>query len=441
MSERKTVLLVANLDTRGAEFGQFKDLVLAQGLGAILMDVSMEQAPPIAGDITCAEVAEAGGLPIETVRALYGVERKAATDCMIRGGGAIARRLFEEGKIHGIFGAGGATATLIVTSIMKQLPFGFPKVMASSIGSHPAYVGRYVGTRDIMMLNTVVDVMGINPLLRRQLSNAVGAVCGAVRLYDPEADRAAVKEPVVGITSFGFAERCVEPAIALLRRAGFQPVPFHAQGKGDRAMDEVIRDGLLDGVLDVVTRGLGEELLGGNCAAGPDRVLAAAETGLPQVVAPSGLDMLSVGGRPDWQERFAGRRFAVIDELRVEVRTSADECRRMAQVMAERLNRSRAPFLVMLPTQGWSSLDREGKALHDPEADAAFVEELAACLTDPSRIREVEANLYSEAFAEACVAAFQEVWAEHGRRVPGGREPTPPAPEVHTPRSAPPEAV
>jgi uncharacterized protein (UPF0261 family) len=409
----KTVLLVANLDTRGAEFKQFKDLVESQGLGAILMDVSMEQVPPFAGDITCEEVAAAGGVEIGVVREKYTVERKTSTDCMIRGGGILARRLFEKGKISGIFGAGGATATLIVTSIMKQLPFGFPKVMASSIGSHPKYVGQYVGTKDIMMLNTVVDVMDINPLLKRQLTNAVGAVCGAVRLYDPEADAASNDKPVVGITSFGFAERCVEPAIEMLRQAGFQPVPFHAQGKGDRAMDEVIRDGMLQGVFDVVSRGIGEELLGGNCAAGADRLLAAAEMGVPQVVSTSGLDMLSVGGMKGWEEKYAGRGFAVIDELRVEVRTSAEECREMARIMAERLNRSIAPFMVMLPLRGWSSLDQEGKALYDPEADAAFAEELRAHVNDGSRIREVDANLYSREFAEACIGAFKEVWAEH----------------------------
>ncbi|MHB9150324.1 MAG: Tm-1-like ATP-binding domain-containing protein [Thermoleophilia bacterium] len=409
----KTVLLVANLDTRGAEFKQFKDLVESQGLGAILMDVSMEQVPPFEGDIACEEVAAAGGLEIGVVRERYTVDRKASTDCMIRGGGILARRLFEEGRIHGIFGAGGGTATLIVTSIMKQLPFGFPKVMASSIGSHPKYVGKYVGTKDIMMLNTVVDVMDINPLLKRQLTNAVGAVCGAVRLYDPDADAASIDKPIVGITSFGFAERCVEPAIKMLREAGFQPVPFHAQGKGDRAMDEIIREGMLQGVLDVVTRGIGEELLGGNCAAGPDRILAAAEMGLPQVVAPSGLDMLSVGGMKDWEETYAGRSFFVLDELRVEVRTSAEECREMARVMADRLNRSKAPFLVMLPLRGWSLLDQEGKTLYDPVADAAFAEELRAHLNDGSRIREVDANLYSTEFAEACVDAFKEVWVDH----------------------------
>ena len=416
----KTVLLVTNLDTRGAEFAQVRDLVLAEGLGAVIMDISMETEPPFPGDITCEQVAEAGGLTIEAVRKAYGAARKTAADCMIRGGGDLALRLYDEGRIQGVLGAGGATATLIATSIMKRLPFGLPKVMASSVGSHPDYVSRYVGTKDIMMLNTVVDVMGTNRLLWEQLRNAAGAVCGAVKIYERPI-RGGVSgsgpgtigrpmAPVVGITSFGFAERCVERLTEVLREADFEPVPFHAQGQGDRAMDEIIRDGMVAGVVDVVTRGVGEELLGGNCAAGPDRIRAAAEMGIPQVLAPSGLDMVSVGGQADWRSRFAGRPYAVIDELRVEVRTSADECRAAARVIAECLNEATAPFYFMVPTRGWSSLDAEGAPLWDPEADAAFLTELRACLSDPGRVIEVEANLYSNTFADACARAFLEVW-------------------------------
>ncbi|MBU2602498.1 MAG: Tm-1-like ATP-binding domain-containing protein [Actinobacteria bacterium] len=450
---RKTVLLVTNLDTRGAEFAAVRDLVAGQEVATILMDVSMEQLPPFPGDITCEEVATAGGMTIEAVRATYPTERKIAVDCMIRGGGAIAQRLYRESKIHGVLGVGGATGTLICTSIMKHLPFGVPKVMASSVGSHPSYVGRYVGTRDIMMLNTVVDVVGLNPLLWSQYANAVGAVCGAVRVAGavmpgaelgggaqlrrdggaatratadsvaPASDATPTgavggswseraKAPVIGVTSFGFAERSVERVVERLRESGFEPVPFHAQGRGDRAMDELIRDGMLSGVVDVVTRGVGEELLGGNCAAGTDRILAAAECGLPQVLAPSGLDMLSVGGQPGWQERFSGRAFAVIDELRVEVRTSAEECRQIAGLVAERLNRAAAPYLFLIPGRGWSSLGRAGAALNDPEADAAFADELRRRLREPARVRDVDTDGYSPEFGDACAAAFFEVWAE-----------------------------
>jgi uncharacterized protein (UPF0261 family) len=329
---------------------------------------------------------------------------------MIRGARAIVGRLFEEGRIHGVIGAGGGTSTLVCTSAMKVLPFGFPKVMATSIASHPRYVENCVGTRDITMHHTVVDVMGSNALLDCQLRKAVAAVCGMARAYEPDACRPG--RPVVAVTSFGFAERCVEPALALLRERGFESVPFHAQGRGDRALDELIREGAIAGVLDITPRGLAEWLLGGNGAAGPDRVLAAAETGVPQVVAPSGFDMLAVGGQAGWEERYAGRAFAVIDELRVMVRTTAEECRLVARELAQRLNASPGPYLFLLPVRGWSSLDREGGALHDPAADAAFHEELALHLARPDRIRTVDANLYSPEFGAACVEAFFEVWQE-----------------------------
>ena len=193
-------------------------------------------------------------------------------------------------------------------------------------------------------------------------------------------------------------------------------MPFHAQGRGDRALDELVREGMIAGVIEVTPRGMAEEMLGGNGGGGPDRVLAAAECGVPQVVAPSGFDLLAVGGQPEWEERYAGRALAVIDELRVLVRTSADECRAIARELAARLNRSTAPFLVLLPLRGWSSLDREGCALYDPMADQAFADELAARLDRPERIRTVDANLYSAEFGVACVEAFLEVWAEAGTR-------------------------
>jgi uncharacterized protein (UPF0261 family) len=414
----KTVLLMANLDTRGPEFVAFKDFVAGLGLHPLLLDFSMEQEPSIAGDIQCDEVARAGGLDIETVRAKYPVERKTATDCMIRGARAIVGRLFEEGRIHGVIGAGGGTSTLVCTSAMRALPFGFPKVMATSIASHPRYVENCVGTRDITMHHTVVDVMGSNALLDCQLRNAIAAVCGMARAYEPDACKQA--RPIVGVTSFGFAERCVEPALALLRERGFESVPFHAQGRGDRALDELIREGSIAGVIDVTPRGLAEWLLGGNGAAGPDRVLAAAETGVPQVLAPSGFDMLAVGGQADWEERFAGRAVAVIDELRVLVRTTADECRLIARELAVRLNASRGPYLFLLPLRGWSSLDREDRALYDPLADAAFHEELSLHLDRPERIKTVDANLYSEEFGAACVEAFSQVWQERAVQVSAG---------------------
>ena len=408
--DKKTILIIANLDTRGSEFKMVKELIQSRGHNAILLDFSMEQEPFFAGDITCEEVANEGGIDIQEVRRLYRSEREKATNNQISGAKKIVRRLMEENKFHGVLGVGGGTSSLVSTSIMQSLPFGMPKLMASSMAAHPKYVGKYVGTKDITMLNTVVDVVELNPILKTQLINAVGAICGMVDIspgWKVEFD-----QPVVAITSFGFAERAVEPAVHYLREKGYISVPCHAQGRGDRAMDELIREGWFQGVLDLVSRGIGETLLDGNCTAGDDRLLAASETGIPQVVAPSGLDMLSVGGRPELLERYKGRPKAVIDKLRIEVRTSAEELEEMAAIVADRLNLSKAPCAVLIPLKGWSSLDKEGRALYDPEADRAFVEALRIKLDPKIPLKEVDLHLNTPEFGKEAVELFHQLFKQ-----------------------------
>ena len=408
---KKTILIIANLDTRGSEFKIVKDLIESRGHAALLLDFSMEQKPFFQGDITCEEVAREGGIDdIEEVRRLYRTERDRATDNQIRGAIKIVGRLFKEGRIHGVLGIGGGTSSLVSTSIMQTMPFGMPKLMASSMAGHPKYVGKYVGTKDITMLNTVVDVVELNPILKVQLINAVGAICGMVDLspgWEMEFDK-----PVVAITSFGFAERAVEPTIHYLREKGYIPVPCHAQGRGDRAMDELIRQGWFQGVIDLVSRGIGEELLGGNCAAGDDRLLAASESGIPQVVAPSGLDMLSIGGNAELLEKYKTSPQAVIDKLRIEARTSPEELEQMAAIMADRLNLSNAPCAVLIPLKGWSSLDEEGHALYDPAADAAFTEALKKRLKSGIPVKEVDLHLNTPEFGTEAVKLFDELFQQ-----------------------------
>ncbi|MBC8342717.1 MAG: Tm-1-like ATP-binding domain-containing protein [Bacteroidetes bacterium] len=411
----KSVLIIANLDTRGAEFKFVKELIQSRGLNAILLDFSMEQEPFFEGDITCEEVAKNGGIAdINEIRRLYRTERQIATDNQIAGATKIAKNLLDDGKIHGVLGVGGGTSSLVSTSIMKTLPFGMPKLMASSMAGHPKYVGKYVGTKDITMLNTVVDVVEINPILKTQLVNAVGAICGMVELspgWEVEFD-----QPVVAMTSFGFAERAVEPSIHFLREKGYIPVPCHAQGRGDRAMDELIREGWFQGVIDFVSRGIGEQLLDGNCAAGDDRIMAAAEMGIPQVVAPSGLDMLSVGGRKELLEKYSDRPQAIIDKLRIEVRTNKDELNEMAMIISERLNGAKAPCAVLNPMKGWSSLDEEGRALYDQGADAFFMERLRELLHPEIEVHDVNLHLNTPEFGKKAVNLFHQLYQKWEQR-------------------------
>ncbi|MCC7461619.1 MAG: Tm-1-like ATP-binding domain-containing protein, partial [Gammaproteobacteria bacterium] len=262
------------------------------------------------------------------------------------------------------------------------------------------------------MHHTVLDIVKMNPLLRAQIVNAVGAICGMVEMTqgtDIQFDK-----PCVAISSFGFGEMAVQSALGMLEEAGFTPIVCHAQGKGDRAMEEMIRDGAFHGVLDICIGGVLEHLFKGNRDPGPDRLMAAVETGIPMVLAPCGLDILSYGGRADMLEKTRDRVQYVQDRLRVQVRSSADELRQAADVIAGRLNRASGPWIFLVPLKGWSSLDREGRSIYDPVADAAFVARLKEKLDDPSRVREVDLHLYTPEFARVAVDAFTEIY-RHAR--------------------------
>jgi len=404
MNSKKGIVIVCNLDTRGEDIVFVKQLIADRGHEPILLDFSMEEAPPFAGDIRTEDVAARGGLPIDVVREKYRSDRDTATNNQIRGAAAIVDDLVRQGRVHGIIGIGGGTATLVATSIMKQLPFGMPKLMASPMAAHPAYIDKYVGTRDITMHHTVLDIVKMNPLLKAQIINAVGAICGMVEMT--QGTNITFDKPCVAISSFGFGEMAVQSALAMLEDAGFTPIVCHAQGKGDRAMEEMIRDGAFHGVLDICTGGIMEHLFKGNRDPGPDRLMAAVETGIPMVLAPCGLDILSYGGRADMLELTRDRVQYVQDALRVQVRTTAEELRQAADVIAERLNRARGPWTFLIPLLGWSSLDKEGRPIYDPEADAAFVARLKEKLDDPARVRELPLHLYTPEFARAAVDEF-----------------------------------
>jgi uncharacterized protein (UPF0261 family) len=432
MTQRKGIVIVCNLDTRGEDIVFVKRLIADRGHEPILLDFSMEEPPPFPGDIRTEEVALRGGLTIEVVREKYRSDRDTATNNQIAGASRIVDELVKQGRVHGIIGIGGGTATLVATSIMQRLPFGFPKLMASPMAAHPAYIDKYVGTRDITMHHTVLDIVKMNPLLKAQIINAVGAICGMVEMT--QGTNITFDKPCVAVSSFGFGEMAVQAAIGLLEEAGFTPIVCHAQGKGDKAMEEMIRDGAFQGVLDFCIGGVIEHLFKGNRDPGPDRLMAAVETGIPMVLAPCGLDILSYGGRADMLEKTKDRVQYVQDALRVQVRTTADELRQAADVIAQRLNRARGPWTFLVPLKGWSSLDKEGRPIYDPVADAAFVARLKEKLIARSRVKEVDLHLYTPEFA--CTAVDEFVRLFESVRAPARVESPPGRPKAAPPRGA-----
>ena len=411
MTGKKGIVIVCNLDTRGEDIVFVKQLIADRGHEAILLDFSMEEPPPFPGDIRTEDVAARGGLSIDVVREKYRSDRDAATNNQIRGAAAIVDDLVRAGRVQGIIGIGGGTSTLVATSIMKQLPFGMPKLMASPMAAHPAYIDKYVGTHDITMHHTVLDIVKMNPLLKAQIINAVGAICGMVEMT--QGTDIKFDKPCVAVSSFGFGEMAVQTALGMLEAAGFTPIVCHAQGKGDKAMEEMIRSNVFQGVLDICTGGIIENLFKGNRDPGPDRLMAAVDTGIPMVLAPCGLDILSYGGRPDMLEKTRDRPQYVQDALRVQVRTSADELRQAADIIADRLNRAKGPWTFLIPLEGWSSLYKPGRLIYDPITDSAFVLRLKEKLVDPGRVKEVALHLYTPEFARVAVDEFVRLYRGH----------------------------
>jgi uncharacterized protein (UPF0261 family) len=401
---RKGIIIICNLDTRGEDIVFVRELIRARGHHPILIDFSMEAPPPVPGDVTCEEVARRGGMRIEEVRACYRSDRERATNNQIRGVVTVVEELMRQGRVHGVLGIGGATSTLVSTAIMQKLPFGLPKLMATPAAALPRYVEKGVGTRDITMHNTVLDIVRMNPLLRAQIVNAVGAICGMVEMTGGTEFK--FERPLIAVSSLGFAEVPVQKSVELLEQAGFIPVVCHAQGKGDRAMEEMIGDGLFAGVIDFVTGGITEHLFGGNRDAGPDRLMAAVRRGIPAVLAPCGMDCLSYGGNDAKLEATRDRARSITDSFRVQVRTTAEELRRAAEVIAERLNQSAGPFTFLIPLRGWSSVDREGLPLYDPAADTAFAARLKERIQNKAAVREVDLHLYTPEFARVAVDEF-----------------------------------
>jgi uncharacterized protein (UPF0261 family) len=262
----------------------------------------------------------------------------------------------------------------------------------------------------------VVDIAGLNPLVEDVLKRAAGAICGMIEMKGGSQSLTGSSrgKNLIALTEFKFSEECCSHIRHLLDEKGFEVIPFHAQGTGDRAMEELIGDGFFQGVMDIVPAGVGEELLGGNRAAGPNRLESAGEKGIPQLITPCGFDMLSCGplergdrGDPLWASKgIKNRKLFIPDAFRVQARTTSQELRGIAREVARKLNQSKGPVVMLIPLKGWSSLDKKGMPLYDPEADQAFLDELRTHLTKKISLVELDLHLNTREFAKEAVNQF-----------------------------------
>ncbi len=403
----RVILIISTLDTKGPETLFLRDCVRNKGGNPLLLDLGMSADSPEA-DVSSGDVAKAAGANIEEIRASR--ERKKITRQMINGAVNMAKDLLQEGRLAGVIGLGGSTGSLMATDVMRALPFGVPKLMVSSTAALPGLATRYIGTGDLAILHTVIEISGLSRPMKNLLDRAAGAIVGMSAAEPLTVESAREKgKPLVAMSMFGPTERCAQHVREKLEKQGFHVIGFSAAGVCDRAMEEMIRTRFFDAVVDLAPGGAGEEILGGMRAAGPERLTWAAKLGIPQVVAPGGVNLTSPRKSHYKPEHHQRRKFD-LDELRTFLRVSDEEMEQVAGVFAEKLSSAAGPIVFLFPTKGWSSVDPPSGHMFDEAQDRLFLEVLRAKAAPNVEIREVEANLEDDAFGdavcEACLRVF-----------------------------------
>jgi len=415
-AQMKAVLLIGTLDTKGEEYAFVRDLVLARGHKVLAMDLSVLGEPPFPPDITAENVAEAAGTSLKELRSRG--DRGSAVEIMMTGARKLARRWFAEGRFDGVLGLGGGGGTTMITAAMRELPVGVPKLMVSTMAS--GNTAPYVDVKDITLMYSVVDIAGLNPLSRRILANAAGAICGMMDESPQAAGRRPQEShkpdrPLIAATMFGVTTPCVTEARKRLEQEGYEVLVFHATGSGGRAMEGLIADGYFAGVLDVTTTEWCDEVVGGVLSAGSDRLSAAGNKGIPQVVSVGALDMVNFGAVETVPERFRGRRLYKHNPTVTLMRTTASECWEIGRRIAEQLNRARGPVVLMMPLRGVSMIDAEGQPFHDRDADRALFDALLEHVAPNVRVRELDAHINDPEFAHALADELLTLLAKTGR--------------------------
>jgi uncharacterized protein (UPF0261 family) len=397
-----TIAVLGTLDTKGPEHAYVAELIRQRGHQTLLIDTGTGSAPTVKADISREEVAQAGQVDLTAILARR--DRGEAVTAMAGASAKLLSELVESGRIQGVISLGGGGGTAISTTAMRALPIGFPKVMVSTLAA--GNVAPYVGTKDIVMIPSIVDVSGINRLSRTLLARAAGAICGMVETVIPEGE----DKPLICASMFGNTTECVNAAKTILEEAGYEVLVFAATGTGGRIMESLIESGLITGVLDITTTEWADELVGGVLNAGPHRLEAAGRMGIPAIVTPGCLDMVNFGEPASIPEKYKDRLFYQHNPQVTLMRTSPAECAELGRILAEKVNAYTAPVTVLLPLKAISVISAPGQPFHDPEADAALFAGIKSHLRADIPVVEVDCEINAPEFAQACVKALIKVF-------------------------------
>jgi uncharacterized protein (UPF0261 family) len=406
MADGRTIAVLATLDTKGDEAGFLREELRQLGATPLLVDLGIMGRPAVEPDIPAAEVAAAGGSTLEALRS--GGSRQESSRVMAAGASAILRERIESGSLHGALGLGGTQGTSLCGDIMQRLPYGFHKLILSTAASGDT--SPFVGIKDVTMMFAVGDILGLNPVLRKMLANAAGAVWGMARNDRSIAPDAGVRG-TIAMTNLGVLTEGAMHAIDLFHEAGFEVITFHAIGAGGRAMEQMMREGLITGVFDYALGEITDWMHGALRAADEHRLTVAAELGLPQVICPGGAEhvglLLPVAGQVP--EAWRGHQHVFHSPVILAPRLDAGQLDAVGREITRRLAGVRDRAVFMIPRGGVSRYSIAGGPLEDRAGDEAFFAALRETMPPAVRLVEREEAAEDPAFVEAAVATLIEL--------------------------------
>ena len=386
-----TIAVLGTLDSKGHEHAFVADLIRKKGHDVLLIDLGTGGKPQVEPDVSRFEVAAAIDLDLQTL-----IDKQDRGECVVamsKAAPVFLSKLASDGKIDGVISLGGGGGTALGTAAMRALPVGFPKLMVSTLAS--GNTAHYVGTKDITMMPSIVDVAGLNRISKTIFTRAAGAICGMVEATVSSDE----EKPLIVASMFGNTTDCVNIAAKVLEDAGYEVLIFHATGTGGRTMESLIESGMVAGVLDLTTTEWADELLGATLSAGPDRMDAMTKARIPAVIAPGCLDMANYGERETLPAEYEDRTIYIHNPQVTLLRTNANECGELGRILAEKANANPAPTAILNPRKAISIISAEGQSFHDPEADQALfnaIHEHARC-----EVIDFDEEINSEVFAQA----------------------------------------
>ena len=395
----KTIAVLATLDTKGQESNYLREQIEKLGESALLIDMGVIGKAETRTDINRRELAAAGGTPLEEL--LKNPIRRDAAPVMVDGAIRIITGLIDEGRIHAIICLGGTQGTTNGGRVLQALPYGFPKIMVSTMASGDT--SPFVGIKDITMMFSVSDILGLNTFTCRILANAAGAACGMAQIDQPISSEKKDR-PLIGMTNLGVLTEGAMIALDLFKQAGYEVIVFHAIGSGGAAMEQMMKEGIIGAVFDYALGEISDELFDGLRASGPERLTVAGKLGLPQVISPGGTEHLGLIVPPnEVPEKYSTHKYTFHTPIILAPRLKSDEMVRVAKEIITRLTDTKIKAYFIVPTKGVSRYSAEGMVLEDQESDEAFFNVIRSSLPDNFELIERETHAEDPAFVREAV--------------------------------------